>query len=286
MPHFTNLDHAYKSREWVVCAERVHLSIQHCNTLFTWLRTRPQAQLAASHPHYYDAHAARTDGAHAGVVLITKPASWEQASELPTLDILDVCMAEEARLHQLAGRLSGAQHNPDASLRAIVELHDLEIRLASAKAAIQAWLQAEQQPAPGTPLPMCTYDLSKTPGALCLYEDLLVKEMGWGSFSVIPTSAEALQVAQACLADLTVPACLKLCARSRAAQQQQGSLTACWRFSGQLVSLQICIMGGCMSQFVWSSCSAASEQAGSPAAGLGHLVRPCDCFDTVRSYRL
>ena len=193
MPHF--LEGVSTGRRELWLQSLVYDSVKHCKTMLGWLNSHPQAQLDASHP-------GRMGAQGAAGVRVTVPASWQDGvdteSECSEFPITSVCALEECRLKQVVLRLSDATAKCEVSIRAAADLHSMEIRLASAKAAIQAWFQAQQQPPRAAALPMSPYDLKSTPDALPLYEQLLVDEMGWDRLSFLPTTDEAVYFAQAC----------------------------------------------------------------------------------------
>ena len=118
---------------------------------------------------------------------VSLPFSWELPRQGPK-PLSQVCAAEAQQLDGLCKGLGLYAGNPPEAARAAAGLHSMEVRLASAKAAVQAWLQASG-PGKGGRLPLSPFQLAQTPGALALYEGLLVAEMGWAALSFVPSDA-------------------------------------------------------------------------------------------------
>ena len=189
-PHY--LDIKVRPDEGTACRfqELVSSGASHCHSLLSWLRNHPQTQLLDSAPGYQGMQL------NEPVKGIVSAASREPTSQTGAQMLAFMCLQEERCLQQLLRRLDEADKDPEAAVRAAAELHSMEIRLASAKAAIQAWLQAQQQPALGAELPISPYQLNSTAGALRLDEALLVEEMQWDCLSFIPSHDAAARFAK------------------------------------------------------------------------------------------
>ena len=192
MPQFLDITHKSDEQAARRCQELVSDSAAHCSSLLSWLGSYPQTQLTDPQPGC----AGKRQGKP--VVQVYMPASWETASQQGVQALAAVCSHEVNHLQQLLWILNNAGKNGEAAARAAVELHSLEIRLASAKAAIQAWLQAEQQPALGANFPISPYQLDSTADALRLYEALLVAEMQWARLSFIASNEAVAPFAKVC----------------------------------------------------------------------------------------
>ena len=171
------------------CTELVAASIRHCRSMISWLSRCPQAiskPAPQPHPDPGEVHKQAVPDQEPRVIL---PVGWELPRQAPKA-LSQVCTAETRRLDGLCMGLDMFASNPPEAARAAAGLQSMEIRLASAKSAVQAWLQASG-PSQGGRLPLSPHQLSQMEpnGALALYEGLLVAEMGWAALSFVPSDA-------------------------------------------------------------------------------------------------
>ena len=117
--------------------------------------------------HYYPSYLSSERAQLASVLL---PDGWQAGKGCQTLH--EACSSERVLLHELGRRVISSAE-PEAALRAAEQMHAMQLRLASAVAAAQAWLQNLQHFSKGDPLPLNPYQLSKSPGALGSFQPQL-----------------------------------------------------------------------------------------------------------------
>ena len=168
--------------------ERLHQASAHCQAILAWTAQHfyPEAVPA------YSSWRGQTRLSHSSVKL-EAPDSWLDCSSSGTQQpyrFLDDAWSQLDQLHTL---LTYAQRWPERAARAAAGLQALEMRLGSAKAAIQTWLGAEERDPTVIFLGVGSLDQAA-------FKRHLLAEMGWEALMFVPSQAGLL--AKVCLPHL------------------------------------------------------------------------------------
>ena len=202
------------------CKQALRGSVEHCYQMLRWLREGFEL------PNDYLQDADPADPSCSDP-LLTLPASWPQSAPTPSTAPVQIktsrlCDLESARVHSLHMAIANPHPESDQVAAAAAELQALEIRLATAKSALEAWLQdlesSDMDVVYPQPPPLNLYQLGNvTMFGLELFTTYMLEEMQWDAVKFCP--AQVSLHMPCCIG--SAAACLRL-VKSTAVQYLRG----------------------------------------------------------------
>ena len=176
------------------CKQALRDSVEHCYQMLKWLRD--DFELPDGYFDDADPEDPSCSNPSCSDPLLTLPASWPQSAPTPSTDPVQIktsglCDLESAHVHSLHMAIADPHPEPDQVAGAAAELQALEIRLATAKSALDAWLQDWEADVvdnthPQSP-PLNLYQLGNlSMWGLELFTTCMLEEMGWDDLRFVP----------------------------------------------------------------------------------------------------